>query len=280
MLRYVLILTLAASAAAAQEARRPSHCIAIADAAPGLEFVHRASYGTPLDRFDVRISYIDHSQFMVESPGGIGIVTDYRGFIGAGDIVPDAVTMNNSHGSHWTPTPDPRIPHLFPGWMSGEGKPARYYEELGDVLIRNVTTDVRTGGGFDDASPIRRIRDNNSIFIFETAGLCIGHLGHLHHEPSEEQYAAIGRLDVVMAAVDGGMTVDIPTMSRIVSRLKSSVVIPMHWFSEYSLRDFASRVEADFTVRRDGVSSLTLSLRSLPSEPTVVILEPSYLGIE
>ena len=134
MLRYVLILTLAASAAAAQEARRPSHCIAIADAAPGLEFVHRASYGTPLDRFDVRISYIDHSQFMVESPGGIGIVTDYRGFIGAGDIVPDAVTMNNSHGSHWTPTPDPRIPHLFPGWMSGEGKPARYYEELGDVF--------------------------------------------------------------------------------------------------------------------------------------------------
>ena len=83
------------------------------------------------------------------------------------------------------------------------------------MLIRNATTDIR--GGFGGA----RIEDNNSIFIFEVAGLCIGHLGHLHHEPSDETYAAIGRLDVVMAAVDGGMTVDIPTMIRIVKRLLS-----------------------------------------------------------
>ena len=39
-------------------------------------------------------------------------------------------------------------------------------------------------------------RDGNSIFIFEVAGLCIGHLGHLHHELDEGHYAEIGRLDV------------------------------------------------------------------------------------
>jgi hypothetical protein len=26
------------------------------------------------------------------------------------------------------------------------------------------------------------VPDGNSVFIFEVAGLCIGHLGHLHHE--------------------------------------------------------------------------------------------------
>ena len=57
------------------------------------------------------------------------------------------------------------------------------------MLVRNVTTDIR--GGFSGS----RIEDNNSIFVFEVAGLCIGHLGHLHHEPSDETYAAIGRLD-------------------------------------------------------------------------------------
>ena len=280
MLRIALILSLLGSSLAAQEARRPSHCIAIADAAPGLELVHRASFGAPLDTFDVRISYVDHSMFMIESPDGTSIVTDYRGYVGDPDIVPDVVTMNNAHGSHWTPSPDPRIPHVLPGWISADGAPATYYEEIGDVLVRNVTTDIRRGGGFDGDGIIQRIRDNNSIFIFEMAGLCIGHLGHLHHEPSDEQYAAIGRLDVVMAAVDGGMTVDIATMGRIVSRLRSSVVIPMHWFSEFSLIDFASRVEETFAVRRDGVSSITLSLRDLPSEPTVMILEPRVLALE
>ena len=106
------------------------------------------------------------------------------------------------------------------------------------------------------------------------AGLCIGHLGHLHHEPSEETYAAIGRLDVVMAAVDGGLTVDIPTMTRIVKRFRSSVVLPMHWFSRNSLERFLTAVSGDFDIDRRRESSLELSLRNLPSRPTVIVLEP------
>ena len=58
-----------------------------------------------------------------------------------------------------------------------------------------VTTDIR--GGMSG-----RLKDGNSIFIFEVAGLCIGHLGHLHQIPNDEQYAAIGRLDVVMVPVE------------------------------------------------------------------------------
>ena len=61
------------------------------------------------------------------------------------------------------------------------------------------------------------------------AGLCIGHLGHLHHIPDAEQLAAIGRLDVVMAPVDGGMTLDLPSMIETLQRFRASVVIPMHW---------------------------------------------------
>ena len=42
----------------------------------------------------------------------------------------------------------------------------------------------------------------------------LGKLGHLHHEPDDLQYAALGRLDVVMAPVDGGMTLALPVMIR------------------------------------------------------------------
>ena len=169
-----------------------------------------------------------------------------------------------------TAVPDPSIPNILEGWRQ-EGAPADHYLDLGEMLVRNVTTDVRGGFGGD------RITDNNSIFIFEVAGLCIGHLGHLHHEPSDETYAAIGRLDVVMAAVDGGMTVDIPTMIRIVKRLRSSVVLPMHWFSGPSLERFLAGMSDEFDVDvRDG-SEMEVSLRTLPSRPTVVVLQPGFL---
>ena len=77
-----------------------------------------------------------------------------------------------------------------------------------------------------------------------------------------------------MAAVDGGMTVDIPTMTRIVKRLNSSVVLPMHWFSGSSLNRFIDAVADDFAVDRRPGSEIELSLRTLPSRPTVVVLQP------
>ncbi|MEM9972272.1 MAG: MBL fold metallo-hydrolase, partial [Pseudomonadota bacterium] len=219
----------------------------------------------------VRLSYVDHSMYLLQTAGGLNAVTDFAGFIGATTLVPDVVTMNNAHSSHWTATPDPAIPHVLEGWRQ-EGAPAEYYLDLDEMLVRNVTTDIRDR--FDGST---RIKDNNSIFVFEVAGLCVGHLGHLHHEPNEQQYAALGRLDVVMAAVDGGLTVDTPTMVRIVKRLKSSVVLPMHWFSRSSLEAFLAGVSDEFDIERPGGSSLEVSLRTLPSRPTVVVLEPQFL---
>ena len=271
MLRLTLAVALVTVGlpALAQD-RMPSHCIAIADASP--ELVWRAAWSDPLpDTETVRISYVDHSMYLIQTEGGLDVITDFNGFTGGGGPRPDVVTMNNSHSSHWTAIPDPSIPNILEGWRQ-EGAPADHYLDLGEMLVRNVTTDVRGGFGGD------RITDNNSIFIFEVAGLCIGHLGHLHHEPSDETYAAIGRLDVVMAAVDGGMTVDIPTMIRIVKRLRSSVVLPMHWFSGPSLNRFLAGVSDEFDVDvRDG-SEMELSLRSLPSRPTVVVLQPGFLA--
>jgi len=138
------------------------------------------------------------------------------------------------------------------------------------MLIRNVSTDIRSVyGGVEERG--------NSIFVFEVEGMCIGHLGHLHHVPDDAQFAALGRLDVVMAAVDGGTTMPLPEMIAVLRRLKSSVIIPMHWFSGHSLDRFLAGVRNDFDIRRDGVSEIDISLRTLPDRPTVVVLEQRYL---
>ncbi|MEM6634296.1 MAG: MBL fold metallo-hydrolase [Pseudomonadota bacterium] len=272
MLRLILILLLVPIAAAAQD-RRPSHCIAVADATPGGVYLQKASWTEPVGEFTVRISYIDHSMFLVQTEGNLSVVTDYNGFIGSPEFVPDVVTMNHAHGSHWTANPDPRIPNVLEGWTYDAG-PADHHLDLGEMLIRNVPTDIRSpwGEGRED--------DGNSIFIFEVAGLCIGHLGHLHHEPSDEQYAAIGRLDVVMAAIDGGMSLDTPTMMRVLKRLRASIVIPMHWFSLFSLDDFLNGMSEEYRIDTTGGTSLEVSLRTLPEFPTIHVLSPQFLAEE
>ena len=265
------LMLVAATGAEAQE-RRMSHCIAIADAAPGLEYIQKAAYTDPIPDFSVRISYIDHSMFLIQTPGGFSGITDYNGYTGSQDFVPDVVTMNHAHSSHWTGRPDARIPNVLPGWNEDGTGPVNHHLVLDDVLIRNVSTDIRSGfTGRED--------DGNSIFIFEVEGLCIGHMGHLHHEPSEEQYAAIGRLDVVMIAVDGGLTIPVDVAVRIMERLRSSVVIPMHWFGRGALDAFLARMSEAFDIQYAGGSEYVVSLRDLPSRPTVMVLEPQFLPV-
>jgi L-ascorbate metabolism protein UlaG (beta-lactamase superfamily) len=250
--------------------RRPSHCIAIADAAPGMQYLHKASWTEPVGQYEVRISYVDHSMFLIQTQGGQSAVTDYNGRLGPSDHVPDVATMNHAHSSHWTAMPDERIPHLLKGW--GDGRvPQDHHVDLGEMLVRNVPTDIRNrwDGGVE--------KYGNSIFVFEVEGLCIGHLGHLHHEPDDMQYAALGRLDVVMAAVDGGLTMDLPTMIRTLQRLKSSVVIPMHWFGPSNLERFLAGMADDFDIQITGESSLVVGLRTLPDRPTVMVLRPQFL---
>ena len=170
-MRFLIGLTLfAMTTGASAQDRRPSHCIAIADAAPGIEFLHKASFTDPVPENEVRISYINHSMFLIQTEGGLSAVTDYNGFLGSADFVPDVATMNHAHSSHWTAFPDERIPNLLEGWGDGIS-PADHHLDLGEMLVRNVSTDIRSGI-WQGSEP-----NGNSIFVFEVAGLCIGHLG-------------------------------------------------------------------------------------------------------
>ncbi len=265
-MRLLAALALLATPALAQE-RIPSHCIALAAAEPAVVPV---ALQDGLEPDSILIRYIDHASFAIVTADGTIAVTDYTGYLGTADLVPDVVTMNNAHSTHWTAAPDRRIPHVLDGWPNGEG-PAAHRLELGAMLVRNVTTDTR--GPFGEGAR----KDGNSIFIFEAAGLCIGHLGHLHQIPSDEQYAAIGRLDVVMVPVDGGYTMRMADMAGVVRRLRSSVVIPMHWFSQASLQTFLAEMSAEFSVVETGGAQLSLSLDDLPSQPTIMVLEPAYI---
>jgi L-ascorbate metabolism protein UlaG (beta-lactamase superfamily) len=217
---------------------------------------------------EVAISYAGHSTYIIDTPGGVRIATDYSGAYRIGRL-PDVVTMNRAHGTHYTLFPDSRIQHVLHGW-GDDGQPAQVKLRVGDVLIRNVTTDIRRY--FGDDSNGAMIKDGNSIFIFEAAGLCIGHLGHLHHKLDESHFAAIGRLDIVMVPIDGSYTMSLDGVSDITRRLRASVVLPMHRFAT-PLDDFMRRIGQDFAIDLRTSRTLQISRDSLPGAPTVIILD-------
>src|SRR5207302_11049980 len=127
--------------------------------------------------------------------------------------------------THYTRFPDPKSPLVLHGWGEN-GQAAHVPTRVGDVYIRTVPTDIRRYYG--EGSGGAMIKDGNSIFIFEVAGLCIGHLGHLHHKLDETHFAAIGRLDIVMVPIDGTYTMSLDGGCEITRRLRSCVVLSMH----------------------------------------------------
>ncbi len=117
-----------------------------------------------------------------------------------------------------------------------------------------------------------KLQNGNSVFIFETANLCIAHLGHLHHTLTQQQLNEIGRVDVVMAPVDGNYTIDLDGMMEVLTALKAQVIIPMHFFGWYTLERFLDRARAQWPVEQAEIPSLVVSKSALPASPKVVVL--------
>ncbi|WJR65649.1 MBL fold metallo-hydrolase [Neorhizobium sp. CSC1952] len=266
-------LFLSAVAVLAQGAGLPvSQCQAIASRLPGVMFASFEPAGLQLaqagrqlslaEREEVKITFVGHSTYFIETPEGVGIATDYSGAYQPSRL-PDVVTMNKAHSTHYTLSPDPGIEHVLHGWSDVPGEKAEHRLTVGDVYIRNVVSDIRSwGGGLEE--------NGNSIFIFEVAGLCIGHLGHLHFELTEEQYTEIGRLDVLMVPVDGGLTMGADSMSRVVQRLRSSLILPMHRWGP-PLDNFLAMFDGRFDIAYAKEPVIRVSMRSLPKKPTILV---------
>ncbi|MGC1822401.1 MAG: MBL fold metallo-hydrolase, partial [Pseudolabrys sp.] len=216
-----------------------------------------------LERDQARLTYVGHSTFLIESPQLVRIATDYNDYVRP-SLLPDIATMNQAHSTHYTLSPDPSIKYVLHGWADDQ-KPARVDLQYKDVRVRNVPTNIRTFEGGTE-------RHGNSIFIFEIANLCIAHLGHLHHTLTQQQLNEIGRVDIVLVPVDGSYTLDLDGMVEVLHALKAPLMIPMHFFSAYTLDRFLQRVRQDWDVELEQVPSLVVSKTTLPAKPKVIVL--------
>lgn len=247
-LGLVLLASTASTGAAAK-------CLPIAGLLPGVIRAALPAEGS------VRLTFLGHSSFLIETPGGVTAVTDYNG-VNRPPAPPEIVTMNNAHNTHFTDFIRPEIGDVLRGW-DPDGGMAVHDVTRDDLRIWNVPTNVRQGAGTR--------YNGNSIFVFEAGGLCIAHLGHLHHVLTDVHLAELGAIDVLLVPVDGGLTMAQEYMLQVIGQIDAPVVIPMHFFSPGALERFLFLIEDRYDTVFLEEPSVTLSRLTLPYRKVLVL---------
>lgn len=246
--------------------------MAAAPQPPGHPLFKRASYiraaandpASSVPKHHLRITFIGHSTFEIETPKGARIQTDFNDYVQGGDL-PHIVTMNNSHDSHFSYAPPKGIEHVLRGWDE-KGGVAKHNLMFRDVRVRNVPTNlIERGDG--------KLSNGNSMFVFEAVGLCAVHISHLHHYLSKEQLRSLGLIDIAFAPIDGMWTMSHDELFRVLGDIKARMIIPMHFGSMGGVEAFVARAQAKWKVRRHESNSMLVSLRNMPKTPEVVFLQ-------
>jgi L-ascorbate metabolism protein UlaG (beta-lactamase superfamily) len=260
--RALLLPLLAGLLALVPPAAAWAACLPVAGLAPG---VIQASLRQAPGEGEVRLTFVGHASFLIESPGSATAVTDYNG-VHRPPVRPDVATMNNAHTTHFTDAPDPGIAHVLRGWAE-DGRMAEHDVTVRDMRVRNVPTNVRDWSGGTR-------QNGNSIFVFEVGGLCIAHLGHLHHDLTDEHLAALGVIDVLLVPVDGGFTMAQEFMLDVIRQIRPAVVVPMHYFNPGRLQRFLDMVGGEYPAKVMEGRTVTLSRATLPWKQTIVLPGP------
>src|SRR4029078_4278321 len=136
----ISFLALGAQAAFAQGAA-PQAKPEMNESCPGLGAQNRPPFRfAALKEGEVRINYVGHSTFLIESPKLVRIATDYNDYVRP-PVLPDIVTMNHAHSTHYTARPEHGIKFVRRGWKD-DGGPTDWDVQFQDVRVRSVATNI------------------------------------------------------------------------------------------------------------------------------------------
>lgn len=215
------------------------------------------------------LRWYGQSMFLLTSPGGTTALLDP--FVDIGYTVPppfDAsiATITHEHPDHNNDALAGTNTKVMRG-LTAEGW-AEIDETVGDVRVTSVQAfhDAMQGGLFG----------RNSLFVLETAGVRIAHLGDLGHQLDAAQIAALGGpVDVLMVPVGGAFTIDAAGATELVAALRPKIVFPMHYKTARTTTpiETADPFLEGKTVQRVGSTTTRLSKDTLPAETTVMVLD-------
>ena len=212
----------------------------------------------------LRLSFIGHASFLIESSQGVKVITDYNDYF-RGNTIPDIATMNINRGNHSTESLEPNVKFALRGWDMGQGVP-HHDITFKDVRVYNLPTNlIDFGTSFSNSS---------SMFIVQSRGICVGHMGHLGHILDQKAFAKIGRIDVLLVPIDGRVTQSIEELVHNIKGIRPRMIIPMHFNAMFTAEEFLAQIKGIFPVKRTNKSAIILSRATLPHNTEVHLMLP------
>lgn len=72
-------------------------------------------------------------------------------------------------------------------------------------------------------------RGRNTIFVLESEGIRVCHLGDLGHKLSDKQLDEIGHVDILMIPIGGTYTIGAKEAEDVIGQIEPKIIIPMHY---------------------------------------------------
>ena len=165
----------------------------------------------------MKIKYLAHASFLLETSQGVRIITDPYEAGGSIKYKPirekaDIILISHEHSDH------------------------NYTK-----AIQGTSTIIRTSGkanvkeiAFNGISTyhdkaLGSQRGKNTVYTFTADGLAVCFLGDLGHLITSELKNEIGKIDILLIPVGGFFTIDSEDAENVVKTLEPKVVIPMHY---------------------------------------------------
>jgi L-ascorbate metabolism protein UlaG (beta-lactamase superfamily) len=217
----------------------------------------------------VRIEYVAHSCFVVESPGGVRALVDpfngtrWLGYSFPAPIAADVVLVTHPHYDH-------DASYYASGHAPVLRRPGEY--AVGDLRILGVEGRHAEPWGEEFGGV-------NTLWVLEVGGLRIAHLGDTGLL-SAESLRALGRVDVLMLPVDDqDHILKRSEIAAIREALQPRVTVPMH----YRLAEVTSLPESLGTIDKwlleqpevVRLGTHETVLERLPAKPQVMVFSRS-----
>ena len=157
-------------------------------------------------------------------------------------------------------------------------KDARLVDTPGEYEVAGIT--VTGFPSFHDTVHGEE-RGRNTVFVIEVDDVRVCHLGDLGHRLDDDLLDAIGTIDVLLAPVGGGTSLDAARAAEVVRQIEPRTVVPMH----YALPGLKKPLEpVDRFLKEMGVTEvqpqprLSLQATTGETETTRVVVLDARLG--
>ena len=207
--------------------------------------------------------HIGHAEFLIETESGVRIVTDpYDASCGypVRKTAADIALVSHHHHDH------DAVENL-------KGEP-RVIDTAGTFTPEQDVRVTAVRGWHDDAEG--RKRGETLLFLIETEGLRIVHLGDLGCGLTGEQAEQLKNPDVLMVPVGGFFTIDGKQAKDTAQQLGARIILPMHYKTAYNA-DWPISGPEEFLNLFDpesictGAEALRVTREDLECQPGIVL---------